>query len=278
MDPDHTAAEFQTTHWSLVYGARGDRAHLEQLLRQYWSPVYAFIRRQGYGGHDASDLTQDFLAQVVIGRDLVGKADASRGRFRSFLKQALRNFLIDQHRSGRHHRGGGGTAGGGGGAAGAGGAGGAGELTSAERARGIGGAQRPLPLTDASGEVSYDPMDPRLADELSREFDREWAATIVQHTLTRMEEACRREGLQVHWEAFAINILGPALRKTRAEDLTTLAARLGVKGSEGAMQVSNMLQTMKRRFRRMLREVVSETVTTPDQVEAELEDLRGYMG
>jgi RNA polymerase sigma factor (sigma-70 family) len=244
LDPDQTAAEFQTTHWSLVYGARGDRSGLEHLLRQYWSPVYAFIRRQGYGGHDASDLTQDFLAQVVIGRDIVGKADPSRGRFRSFLKQSLRNFLIDQHRTHRHSRGG------------------------------------PLgPNRHATVSLSEDlggsESAERLSEDRLREFDREWAATIVQITLQRLEDSTRQEGLGSHWEAFRTNILGPTLWRTEALQLTDLARRIG---AADAAQASNMIQTMKRRFRRVLREVVAETVATPEQVEQELAELRNYLG
>lgn len=244
MDPDQTAAEFQTTHWSLVYGARGDRTGLEHLLRLYWSPVYAFIRRQGYSGHDASDLTQEFLSQVVIGRDIVGKADPSRGRFRSFLKQSLRNFLIDQHRTHRHSRG------------------------------GVQGPNRQSvsQLPDEFGETD---ASARISEDLSREFDREWAATIVQITLQRLEDASRREGLTAHWEAFRTNVLGPTLWRTHSLDLAELARRVG---AADAAQASNMIQTMKRRFRRMLREVVGETVATPEQVEAELAELRDYVG
>jgi RNA polymerase sigma-70 factor (ECF subfamily) len=244
VDPNQTAAEFQTTHWSLVYGARGDRTGLEHLLRQYWSPVYAFIRRQGYGGHDASDLTQEFLSQVVIGRDIVGKADPSRGRFRSFLKQSLRNFLIDQHRTHRHSRG---------------------APLGPNR-------QAAVSLPDGHAESSEAASVP---DELSREFDREWAATIVQITLQRLEDAARQEGLNSHWEAFRTNILGPTLWRTEALDMTELAKRVG---AADAAQVSNMIQTMKRRFRRTLREVVGETVATPEQVEQELAELRNYVG
>jgi hypothetical protein len=58
-------------------------------------------------------------------------------------------------------------------------------------------------------------------------------------------------------------------------DLTELGRRVGVADTT---QLSNMLQTMKRRFRRMLREVVAETVDTPDQIEEELADLRAYVG
>lgn len=243
MDSNQTAADFQTTHWSLVYGARGDRSGLEHLLRMYWGPVYAFIRRQGYGGHDASDLTQDFLAQVVIGRDIVGKADPSRGRFRSFLKQALRNFLIDQHRTHRHSKGG---------------------------ILGPGGLPT-LPLPDDDRHID----DRAFSEELSREFDREWAATIVQLTIQRCEDAARREGLQSHWEAFAANILQPTLYRSQPIELEELAKRVG---AADATQVSNMLQTMKRRFRRTLREVVGETVASPQQIEEELAELRGFIG
>jgi RNA polymerase sigma-70 factor (ECF subfamily) len=238
MDPSHTAAEFGTTHWSLVYGARGDRSGLEHLLRRYWSPVYAFIRKQGYGGHDASDLTQEFLSRVVIGRDLVGKADPARGRFRSFLKGALRNFLIDQHRTGKFSKGG--------------------AVPNA-----------PAALPEAGGGIG------EFSKEQSREFDREWAATLVQLTLRRTEDEARSEGLGAHWEAFNINVLGPTLRRTEPLGLEILAAQIG---AADAAQASNMVQTMKRRFRRTLREVVAETVATEAEVEDELAELRGYMG
>lgn len=255
MDPEHTSAEFQTTHWSLVYRARGDRAVLEQLLRRYWSPVYAFIRRQGYGGHDASDLAQEFLARVVLGRDLIGKADEARGRFRSFLKHALRNFLIDQHRTGRASRGRGEGRG----------------LPTGLKGGGDSAAAAALPLFDKEGHPLNEPV---ITDEMSRLFDREWAATIVQTTLQRLEDSARAEGLEAHWTAFDANILGPTLRRTAPIELKDLGDQLGI---ADLTQLSNMLQTMKRRFRRTLREVVAETVDTPAQIEEELADLRSLI-
>ncbi|HMN39893.1 MAG TPA: sigma factor [Phycisphaerales bacterium] len=251
MDPSHTAANFQSTIWSLVLGAGrgGDRAHLEQLLRAYWSPVYAFIRRQGYTGHDASDLTQDFMTQVVLSRDLIGRADPAKGRFRSFLKQALRNFLVDQHRLGKAHKG---------------------------RQSGRGGPNGPTHVElDAScardgGAAAKTPRGP-----LDDSFDRAWAAAVVEITLSRLEEACLADGLDAHWTAFNLNVLGPALRRTTALPLTDLARRINATDDA---QASNMLQTMKRRFRRILREVIAETVNDPSQVEDELGQLRDYFG
>ena len=231
MDPGQTAASFHTTSWALVIGARGDRATLERLLRAYWSPVYGFIRRQGYGSHDASDLTQEFLSQVVIGRDLIGKADPERGRFRSFLKQSLRNYLVDHHRS--------------------------------RRSRGV-------------GAVSVDEsLNESPADTSASAFDRDWAAAVIELALQRTEEGCRQDGLDGHWVAFSANVVGPTIRKTNPLPLDELARRIG---AADATQASNMLQTVKRRFRRMLREVVAETVADPSHIEQELADLRTCFG
>jgi hypothetical protein len=203
--------------------------------------VYSFIRRQGYAGHDASDLTQEFLTHVVLGRDLIGRADPTRGRFRSFLKHALRNFLIDQHRLGRAHKG------------------------------GRPGADASPPANATSLDASIDPAG--APGEQDRSFDRAWAAAVVEITLNRLEERCLADGLDAHWKAFGINVLGPALRKTSPLPLSELAK---IVGAVDDAQASNMLQTVKRRFRRLLREVVTETVSDASHVEEELAELRAY--
>jgi hypothetical protein len=57
------AAQFATTHWSVVLAA-GDSGSpesqeaLEKLCRTYWYPLYAFARRQGRDAEAAQDLTQ----------------------------------------------------------------------------------------------------------------------------------------------------------------------------------------------------------------------------
>ena len=61
------AAQFCTTHWSMVLTA-GQRElpqateALEKLCRAYWYPLYFFARRQGSSPEDAQDLTQDFFS------------------------------------------------------------------------------------------------------------------------------------------------------------------------------------------------------------------------
>ncbi len=238
MEPHQTAAGFQTTSWTLIDGARADRAGLEKLLRQYWSPVYAAVRRQGFGTHDASDLTQEFMTQVVIGRDLVARADATRGRFRSFLKQSLRNFLIDHSRAKKR-------------------------------------AEGDHPAHLASGDEKGGVPEPAAAEGGADAFDREWAAAVIEVTLQRLEEACRDDDMEKHWQAFRLNVVGPTIRKSRALTMDDLAVAIG---AMDGTQASNMLQTVKRRFKRLLREVVSETVSDPAEVEQELAILRTSLG
>jgi RNA polymerase sigma-70 factor (ECF subfamily) len=69
---------------------------LDQLCRAYWLPLYLYVRRRGYPQHDAEDLTQAFLADVLQ-RGVIGRADPARGRFRTFLLTALTNFLHNVH-------------------------------------------------------------------------------------------------------------------------------------------------------------------------------------
>jgi RNA polymerase sigma-70 factor (ECF subfamily) len=38
---------------------------LSELCQIYWRPLYAFLRKQGYGSEGAQDLTQDFFMKML---------------------------------------------------------------------------------------------------------------------------------------------------------------------------------------------------------------------
>jgi RNA polymerase sigma-70 factor (ECF subfamily) len=106
------AREFHTTRWSVVLAAqRGSdtiRAHsaMAALCKDYWYPLYAFVRRRGYAAHDAQDLTQAFFTSLL--ETNATAADPARGKFRSYLLGALKHFLTnDWHRANAQKRGGG---------------------------------------------------------------------------------------------------------------------------------------------------------------------------
>ena len=102
---------FATTHWSVIVRAGAtptpdSAVALDRLCRQYWQPLYYFVRRRGHNEHDAQDLTQGFFARLLE-KDLLGAADRKRGRFRTFLLAALENYLTNEwDRANRQKRGG----------------------------------------------------------------------------------------------------------------------------------------------------------------------------
>ncbi len=109
---DSRHAAFHTTRWSVVLAAQGKTSSdasqsLEALCRQYWPPLYAYVRHRGFAPHDAEDLTQAFFARLLE-KEWLAAAKREYGRFRSFLLMALKRFLANEwDRSQARKRGGG---------------------------------------------------------------------------------------------------------------------------------------------------------------------------
>jgi DNA-directed RNA polymerase specialized sigma24 family protein len=150
-------ARFPDTSWGLVLAAgdRGD-AHASEafasLCRQYWMPIYAGLRRQGFASSDAEDLTQGFFLHLIDGGG-VSRADPDRGRFRSFLLGALRRFLANDR--------------------------------DREHARKRGG-DRTFVAIDAATVEAQLPHDDDGAISLQLQFDRRWARTLVSNALATL--------------------------------------------------------------------------------------------
>ena len=110
------------------------------------------------------------------------------------------------------------------------------------------------------------PHDPGTA------FDYVYATNTLDRVLTDLEFECRRDGLKAHWRIFEERVAKPTLDGTAAPSLEEICTRYAV-GSEG--QASNMIVTVKRRFRRILLRYVVEQ----DSSEAEAEEaLRDFLG
>lgn len=235
MNPHPTASRFKTTSWTLIVSAKDNANDLEQLLEMYWSPCYAFLRSKGHSSHDSQDLTQGFLTEIVLERDLIKRADPERGKFRSFLVSALNNFITDEYRKVRGREG--------------------------KRAR-VSVPDDPLVLELA---------EPNSAEDPAQAFDRQWAATVLDITMRRLEEACNREGLGQHWIAFEARVKGPAVYGTEPASIDSLLKALDARGPE---EISSMLHTVKRKFRSVYKDVVAETIHDPDQLDEEIQQLR----
>lgn len=165
VEPRDKQAAFVTTHWSVVVEAgqqnspRASEA-IAQLCNTYWYPLYAYVRRKGYGVPDAQDLTQEFFARLLAG-NYVGAADRRKGKFRSFLLGTFEHFLAKEWR--RAH---------------------------AEK-RGGGRSLCSLDALDAEHRYQLEPADELTAERM---FDRRWAEVLLSQARARLREECQAEG------------------------------------------------------------------------------------
>lgn len=94
-----TFAAFPPTCWDEFELARQDPERLSRLVEQYWSPIYAYLRRTGRPRDQALDLTQGFVAAVALGRGLFVKVNPDREQsFRAYLIAAIKYYVCDEHR------------------------------------------------------------------------------------------------------------------------------------------------------------------------------------
>jgi len=233
-----TGAVFLTTHWSLVEQAGSDEALVGSLLEKYWKPVYCYLRRQGYHNEDAKDLTQGFFQDIVLGHDLIGKADQSKGRFRSYLLMALDRYLINVRQKET--------------------------------------AQRRIPKDRLAALDALEVSElPAAISEASPEesFNYAWVSTLLEEVLQQLESQCQSDGTSTHWYLFRERVLLPILDGASPCSLSQLCARYGV---EDTTKASNMIVTVKRRFRTILQKRLRSLVTSDEQVREEWEEIRRF--
>jgi RNA polymerase sigma factor (sigma-70 family) len=90
-----------TTQWSMIFQAREgptDLANAAQaeLMSRYSGAVHRYLLASLRDADAAGDLNQEFALRFLRGD--FRRADPARGRFRDFVKQALRNLMIDHYR------------------------------------------------------------------------------------------------------------------------------------------------------------------------------------
>ena len=93
---------FPDTTWTVLAkatmnGGEAERAALGKLCERYWKPVAAVMRARGVPTDRVEDLTQDFFVKV-ISSGFFRRAERERGKFRSFLLNAVKDFLADDVR------------------------------------------------------------------------------------------------------------------------------------------------------------------------------------
>ena len=74
-------------------------ASLGHLVQLYWLPLREYlVRRHRLPVDSAEDILQGFIADIVMERELISRADRDRGKFRTLLLVALDRYLVSQRR------------------------------------------------------------------------------------------------------------------------------------------------------------------------------------
>jgi RNA polymerase sigma-70 factor (ECF subfamily) len=235
---------FQTTRWTAIEQVRSGRnAHAKrlvgELLDAYWKPVYCYLRHRGYNNEEAKDLTQGFFHEVVLGRELIQRADRAKGRFRTLLLRALDRYLVSMHR----------------------------KRTARKRIP----QERIVSLEDKDlGEL------PETIGGLSCEdaFHYAWVSELLDRMLLDVEAECRQRGMTTHWGLFHDRILHPIVTGTAPPSLEVLCCRHRV---DATTKASNMIFAVKRRFQAALKRLLRESVASEVEVREEIRDLAEFL-
>jgi RNA polymerase sigma factor (sigma-70 family) len=202
---------------------------LERLCGDYWHPLYAFARRSGHSADDAKDLTQGFFA-ILLEQGWLGDVDRQKGKLRTFLLTAFRRFMAKQWRR-----------------------------MQAE----VRGGRIAMVSLEEDAERRYAVMRAEMpAEEL---YDRQWALTLMQRTITALESEFAQAG---KLEDFAV-LKGTLMAERGGVDYAALASSLVI--NEGAVRVA--VHRLRKRFRMLFREEVGLTLAAGESIEEEMRYL-----
>ncbi len=233
QDLNHGPASFVQTRWSVVLAAKDKSSPdcasaLDSLCQTYWYPIYAFVRRQGRSCHDAQDLTQEFFARLIQ-KDYLQAAAPERGRFRTFLKVALKRFLAKEWERGRALK--------------------------------RGGPQPPIALEMLNAEERFrlEPSDLSTPEHI---YERRWAMTLLEEVLGRLQTEYVASS-----KAAEFQTLKGALTAARGSiPYAELAEAVGM--SEGAARVAvhRMRKRFRELFREAVADTVRSPEEVEDEL------------
>jgi DNA-directed RNA polymerase specialized sigma24 family protein len=216
---------FLTTRWSLIEAAGaadGERARaaLAELCAEYWYPLYAYVRRVGIGAVEAEDVVQGFFADLLERGDLA-RVTRGAGRFRGFLKVAVKHHLAN--------------------------------LRDRERAEKRGGGRVRLAV-DLEGAAARFEREQGREEEPERSFDRLWALELLERCVAELEAEYVHSGRGEVFAALAGALQGAGESFDAAEAARRLAS------TEGAVRVAahRLRKRFGERLRARIAETVAD--------------------
>lgn len=231
MPDSRIPAQFATTHWSLVLNAAGEEseasAALESLCKNYWWPLYGYVRRRVSDEHEAQDLTQAFFEQLLA-KNFLAAADPTRGRFRSFLLTAIKNFLSNEWAKAQTIKRGGDR-----------------KIFSVDFSAADSRLGIPLPVHLTPDQI----------------FERQWAITLLDRVLDQLQYEWSRTGKRREFE-----ILKPFLLGSNQQSYADAVGSLEISESAARMAVSRLRKAYRRILREEIAQTVDKPQDVEDEL------------
>ena len=234
-------AAFPPTRGSLLVTLRsGDPSErqraLDALLSVYWKPVYKYIRlKWNKDAAAAEDLTQEFFAEVIE-RNLLDRYDPQKAKLRTYLRLCVDGLAANEHKA-------------------------------SQRLKRGGGVQViPLDFITAEGEVAeLEIPDPGSEEDF---FAREWARSIFELSLARLQQECEERGKSIHFKLLELYDVDEGGKEMTYQDA---ASRFSIKPTD----VTNYLAYARREFRKIVLQQIRLMTATDEEYRREARALLG---
>jgi RNA polymerase sigma factor (sigma-70 family) len=232
---------FPETVWSSLLGAPGPAtperlAALNDLVTVYWRPVYKYVRTAGGASiEDAKDLTQEFFGYLLEGQAL-SKYDRQKGRFRTYLKAVLSNFLSTQRRDASRQK--------------------------------RGGGKPPVSLDVAELETAAF-LEERERSTPDQVFDRQWTREVLSESMAELKRQLEKENRAVSAQVYE---LYHGIAPSPGGSSPTYAS-IGRDRGLSEQQVKDHLAYARARLEKIIRERLSRRVTSDRELSEEINDL-----
>jgi RNA polymerase sigma-70 factor (ECF subfamily) len=231
---------FETTHWSVILSANSEQnaaaaAAWEKLATTYWYPVYAHVRRTVACPEQAKDLVQEFCT-TLIRRQSLAHVAPEKVRFRTFLLTSLKYFLSDQFD----------------------------RAAAAKR----GGDQVTISFDamEAEERCRHKPLADNAPD---KQFDRRWAAKLIERAFGRLQAKQREAGRADQFERLKEFLS----RGVEPGEYESVAGHLNLSTNAVAASVRRLRLRLRLRLRELALGEALKITTTLADAEDELRAL-----
>jgi DNA-directed RNA polymerase specialized sigma24 family protein len=210
----------------------------EVLIAAYWMPVYKYVRiKWNKPTEDARDLTQGFFLEAIE-KNFFGRYDASKAKFRTFLRTCLDGFVANENKAAsRLKRGGDAT------------------ILSLD----FDGAEEQLKIGTLPAANAIDDY-----------FEKEWARSVFSLALESFRPSMLDSGKEIHLKLFERYMLDADDGMTKTS-YKALALEFNLSTSD----VTNYLALARREFRRIVLEKLRELTATDEEYRREARALLG---